>query len=211
MIIFVLGVLAFGLLAERLGYFERIERTLNEVRTGKETLFQTPVGWTDFEAYCESANSVFVSGGSLAALVPRYRPLFEQMAENGCKLRFVLLNPDSPALPAVAKWANAPAERFKSEIGVSLAHLRELIEICGPNIEVRLNNSVPALTIMGFNPMEQDGRIRVDLNLYQSPPARRLYFELARAPHNPQEEDWYQGFLSQFESLWKQSKPWTGQ
>jgi hypothetical protein len=38
MIIFVLGVLAFGLLAERLGYFERIERTLNEVRTNPRWL-----------------------------------------------------------------------------------------------------------------------------------------------------------------------------
>lgn len=204
-IVVVLGTLAFGLLAERLGYFERIEHGIDEIRNQKKTFLHIPVTWTDFEAYCSSAKEVFISGGSLAGLVPRYRPLFEQMAKKGCKLRFVLLNPASPSLPAIARWAGAPPERFKSEIQVSLAHLQELIATYGRNVEVRLNNAIPALTVMGFNPEGLDGRIRVDLNLYQCPPARRLYFELTRTPNNAEEEGWYQGFLAQFEMLWHQS------
>lgn len=202
-IVAVLGTLAFGLLAERLGYFERIENGINQIRNQKKTLLVLPVTWENFDAYCSSATEVFVSGASLGQLVPRNKALFEKMAERGCKFRFVLLNPDSPALPAVAKWAGASPERFKGAIEESLSDLQYLKGQYDKIVEVKLNDSIPALTIMGFNPKEVNGRIRVDLNLYQCPKRQRPYFELTHSPENPEEEERYQIFLSQFERLWK--------
>ncbi len=202
----VLAVLAFAMLAERVGYFERFEHALGEIGKGGKTCLKVPVDWAPFEQYVEAAEDISVSGGSLAQLVPRYKWLFEQKAMSGCKLRFILLDPNSAALPAVAKWAGAPVDRFKREIETSISYLGE-IAAAGHDIEIRLNKSVPAPTMMMFDASKLRGRIRVDLNLYQSPPARRLFFELTRAPYDIEEESWYQTFLAQYEKLWSESEP----
>jgi hypothetical protein len=209
-IIAVLGILAFGLLAERLGYLDRMEQKINDLSKAKVTFLRTPTGWADFEDYCESAKDIFISGGTLYALLHRYADRFEEMARRGCRIRIILLNPDNAALPAVAAWAGATPDRFKRELENSHDHLREILQKCGSNLEVRLNSAVPALTIMGFDPEEQGGRIRVDLNLHKCLPSRRQYFELTRSPHNTHEDNSYQGFLTQFNNLWQESEPWAG-
>lgn len=205
----VLGILAFGMLTERLGYFERFEQVLREIKQAEKPFLQIPVDWMPFEKYAKDAQEISVSGGTLAQLVPRYRDFFEQKARSGCKLRFILVNPDSAAIEAIARWAAAPPDRAKKEIGVSLSHLKQLKKT-GCDIEVRLNNSIPALTVMIFDASQTHGRIRVDLQLYQCSPARRPYFELTHAPFDEQEEDLFQNFLCQFETLWSQSEPWNG-
>jgi hypothetical protein len=202
----VLGVLAFAMLAERLGYFERFEQALRDIKQEKGPFLQVRADWVPFEKYARDAREISVSGGSLAQLVPRYREFFERKARSGCKLRFILLNPDSPALGAVAGWAAAPADRFKMEIGLSLSHLRQ-IKDTGCEIEVRLNDTIPALSVMIFDASKPHGRIRVDLQLYQCAPPRRPCFELTRAPYDQEEEDLFQDFLAQYERLWDQSTP----
>jgi len=209
-IIVILGTLSFGLLAERLGYFERIEKTLSLLQDKDNKFLKIPVSWVAFEKYCESAKEIIISGGSLAALVGRYRTLFQSMASNGTEFKFILLNPNNPALSAIAKWADAPPDRFQKEIEVTLAHLKELIDTCGPNIQVRLNNTIPALSVMAFNSREQDGIIHIDLLLYKSSPSRRLYFELTRSPYDIANEQSYQIFLEQLEKQWSEAEPWSG-
>jgi len=205
-ILSVLGVLAFAMLAERLGYFERFEQALAEIRQEKGPLLQIPIDWAPIENYAKGAQEFSVSGGSLAQLVPRYREFFEQRAKSGCKLRFILLNPRSAALEAVAGWAGAPPGRFKTEIEVSLSHLKQIKE-AGYKIEVRLNNTIPAVSVMMFDASKPHGRIRVDFHLYQCSAARRPCLELVHAPYDEQAENLFQSFLAQYERLWAQSTP----
>jgi hypothetical protein len=206
-ILAVLAVLASAMLAERIGYFERFEQVLEEIKQGRGLRLQVPVGWEDFERYAEAAKDISVSGGSLAQLVPRYKDFFGQKAKSGCKLRFILLDPNSATLEAVARWAGRPAGRFKGEIETSLSYLGE-IAAASRNIEIRLNKGIPAPTVMIFDASQSRGRIRVDLDLHQSTPARRLYFELTRAPSDADKESWYQSFLVQYEKLWSDSEPY---
>jgi hypothetical protein len=205
-ILSVLGVLAFAMLGERLGYFERFEQALREIKQNKGPLLQVSSSWAPFENYAKGAQEISVSGGSLAQLVPRYREFFEQRARSGCNLRFILLNPRSAALEAVAGWSASPPNRFRTEIEVSLSHLKQIKE-SGCKIEVRLNNTIPAVSVMMFDASKAYGRIRVDLQLYQCSPARRPWFELTHAPYDEQAEDLFQSFLAQYERLWAQSTP----
>jgi hypothetical protein len=208
-ILSVLGVLAFAMLVERLGYFERFEQALRDIKQERGPFLQVRSDWVPFEKYAKDAQEISVSGGSLAQLVPRYREFFEQKARCGCKLRFVLLNPDSAALEAVAGWAAAPPGRFKTEIGVSLSHLKQIRDT-GCEIEVRLNNTIPALSVMIFDASKPHGRIQVDLQLFQCAPPRRPCFELTHAPYDEEEEALFQDFLTQYETMWAQSTPWDG-
>ncbi|MFZ5515930.1 MAG: DUF5919 domain-containing protein [Candidatus Zhuqueibacterota bacterium] len=203
-ILFVLGVISFGMLAERLGYFERIEKTLGEIRRSEEPFLRIPVGWTDFEKYSDEAREIFVSGGSLAQLVPRYCNFFLKKAESGCKLRFILIDPASPAIESIAKWKGSTSKIFKNEIELSLEYLRKLIRT-NLDVEVRLNNSTSALTVMIFDASRPSGRIRVDLQLYQCSPEKRPFFELTHSQFYKQKENLYQNFLEQYSRLWDES------
>jgi hypothetical protein len=231
-IIFILGVLAIGQLAERLSFFERIENKVDEiafnvttpmsflerienkvdeiafnVTTPAEAIqLQRPTSYEDLEEYFKSATEICVSGGSFAAMVPRYTAgTFKDMAARGCKFRFVLLNPDSPVINQVATWANR--QFFEGEIRNSLSLLKVLRKNYPDSVEIRLNNTIPALTFLGIQ-FATKSLIRLDLNLYQCAPKDRLYFEIAS--DNPTQQFWHAEFKKQFELLWEQSKEWGG-
>ncbi|RIK78173.1 hypothetical protein DCC62_08160 [candidate division KSB1 bacterium] len=205
-ILFVLGVIAFAMLAERWGYFERMERALSEIRHGKRNFFNIPTDWTPFEAYAKPAQEILISGGSLAQLVPRYHKFFMQKAAEGCRIRFILTNPASPALKAIASWKGTNPNRFKSEIELSIDYLQELNN-SRYDIEARLSNAIPALTVMIFDASKPHGRIRVDLQLYQCSPERRPFFELTHHSIDEQEENLFRNFLDQFNKHWEDSIP----
>ncbi len=205
-ILFVLGVISFAMLAERWGYFERMEQTLKEIKHGKKAFFSIPTDWTPFEAYAKPAQEILISGGSLAQLVPRYHKFFMQKAIEGCKIRFILTNPDSPALAAIANWKGTNPNRFKTEIELSKDYLLELIN-SPHNIEARLSMAIPALTVMIFDASKPHGRIRVDLQLYQCSPERRPFFELTHDSIDDDEESLFRNFLDQFNKHWEDSIP----
>jgi hypothetical protein len=110
----VLGVLAFAMLAERLGYFERFEQALRDIKQEKGPFLQVRTGWVPFEKYARDAREISVSGGSLAQLVPRYgsslsgRPGLGASFDSFCLiptvLRWKLWRDGRRRLPIGSKW-----------------------------------------------------------------------------------------------------------
>ena len=204
-ILTLLAFLAIDAFIERLGALNEISESVSFIRSKiglKGLLHERSSEMPPLERYLEGAREFFVSGGSLAGLVPEYREFFREISEK-CDLRFILLNPDSPALDAVAKWADAQPERFRKEIEVTLLILGELIANGAP-LKVRLNNSIPALSVMIVDGSASHGKVRVGVNPHQCPPARRPFFELTRR----EDERFYLLFYERYEALWKQSEPW---
>jgi hypothetical protein len=205
-ILALLGLLTIDTFIERLGALDEISENVHIIRSKigeKEFLHVRSTEMPPLERYLEGAREFYVSGGSLAGLVPEYRQFLREISET-CDLRFVLLNPNSPALEAAANWAGAPPERFKKEIEVTLLILGELIADGAP-LQVRLNNSIPALSVMIVDGSAAHGRIRVGVNPHQCPPSRRPFFELTRGD----DERFYALFYERYEALWEESELWT--
>jgi hypothetical protein len=201
-------------LTESLGYFEQLSSEIKEVKDNlilpnDGIILKEPKGWQDLETDFRSASEIRMSGGSFKAIVPRYaraRSMFDELARTrGCRLRFILLDPESEALDAVAIWANNAARTFKTELKTSLQLLEDLQQ-ANPNVEVRVNKTVPALTFVGTKHGDSKSKIRLDLNMHQCPPESRLYFELNS--DNPGQRSWHDSFSRQFEELWNMSERW---
>ena len=204
-ILTLLALLAVDTFIERLGALKEISENVNFIRSKiglKGFLHDRSSEMPPLERYLEGAREFFVSGGSLAGLVPEYREFFREISER-CALRFVLFNPNSPALEAAANWAGAPPERFKKEIEVTLLILGELMADGAP-LEVRLNNSIPALSVMVVDGSAPHGKIRVDVNPHRCPPSRRPFFELTRR----EDERFYPLFYQRYQALWEESESW---
>lgn len=204
-ILTLLAFLAIDTFIERLGALDKISENVSFIRSRvglKGFLHDRSSEMPPLERYLEGARELLVCGGSLAGLVPEYREFLREISET-CDLRFVLFNPDSPALEAVAKWAGARPERFKKEIEVTLLILGELIANGAP-MKVRLNNSIPALSVMIVDGSAPHGKIRVGVHPHRCPPSRRPFFELTRR----EDERFYPLFYERYQGLWEETEPW---
>jgi len=196
-VIALLALLAADALSERLSVLERIESKLSCLSKPGGFLSDRSTQMPPLEEYLQGAKEFLVVGGSLAGLVPEYRDYFREIS-NGCALRFVLFDPDSPALESVAKWVGTQPEIFRKEIEIARSML-DILKAGGANIEVRMSNAIPSLTVMVVDGSQPHGKIRVSVNPYGCPPARRPFFELTRK----EDERWYRLFHDRYECLWR--------
>lgn len=212
LILLVLCAITLGLLAERLIYFDRLEKATQTqgqeikmlLEEGRRPVLEIPNSWAKFDNYAHDAEEICISGGSLSQLLHRSTHILKERAFAGCKIRIVLLDPESPALGAVAEWKGASEQQFKRELELSLGRLRELQQQM-PSIEVKLNRTIPALTMMMFDADKPTGKIRLDLQHYQCDPARRPCIEIVKSPHDKQKLNLFEDFKGQFERLWAHS------
>jgi hypothetical protein len=167
--------------------------------------FGTFLQWPPFSQYARDAHEIFVAGGSLDNLTQLFGGFLVEKAKAGCQVRLVLMDPESPAIPQVERWSDPDLTKdyYRKAICRSLRCLERNDR--DRKLKIRLNPSIPALTVMILDGSQPHGRIRVDIQPFQAVVEKRPVFELTR-----QGEDlrWYDLFYRQYsEKLWSRAKP----
>lgn len=204
-IVIILGVIAFDALTERLTVLEKIEGRLEGLSgggslRGRERL-QHPKLWIS------RAGAIDVAGISAISLTTVYGSFLEEQVREGCRFRFLLLD---PASDAVATWKSMVRETdaVEEDIQRSLQHLGSLrARAASPDqVEVRLARVFPPFSLFAVEPARKRGTMIVELHAHRAAVDQRPHLHLVRQ----QDEVWFSFFLTQFEALWEEAEPWQG-
>jgi hypothetical protein len=167
--------------------------------------FGTFLQWPPFNEYAKNACEILVVGGSLDNLTQLYGNFLVKKALDGCEVRLILMDPESPAIPQIELWSDPdlPQDYYRRAICRSLRHLAEIDK--KRKVKIRLNPSIPALAVVILDGSQPHGRIRVDIQPFQAVTVERPVFELT---HQGADLQWYNLFYRQYsEILWSVAKP----
>jgi hypothetical protein len=152
----------------------------------------------DIEEMAAGATEIAAAGITLVSIVtPRY-DFFTQKAREGCKLRFLLLDPDSLAAQV---WNSGQRIITTSEDNATtLKTLQRLMQNKGlkGKCEVRLTQFQLPFSIVITDPDKDQGRMNVEFLAYKTSLPRRPHIHLSRR----ESEKWFKFFSNQFEQLW---------
>jgi hypothetical protein len=132
------------------------------------------------------------------------------MILQGSRLRFLLLDPDSPCLGAIAYTHGISPETLRGDILGALNHLGLLVDVTPMghtkqgSIEIRLLQTIPNVSIVMRDYDRDIGEIRCELHIYKTDTTERPSFRLI-----PSDEEIYRRYRDAIERLWNDSKQWT--
>lgn len=158
--------------------------------------------YENFSVRFADAPSIAIHAYSMQTLVTSFMSFFVRKATEGCKLRFLLLNPNSAAVSVVAGVTEEGAQ-LRQDIERTVASLHRLL--AHTNVELRFT---PVPSPFGLVVADAEGsarRVEVELYAYDVVAADRPHFTLTPERDGP----WYEFFLTQFERLWKSARPYV--
>lgn len=193
----VLGLLAITSLGTRHFIKEKLD-SFQEKSSGLVSRSALP----PLEERGRDSKEIVIVGTTLySALIPNL-DFFEAKMKQGCKLRFLLLDPESPAVETLALISKVPNQ--KANIEQSLQALIELIALnktTKGNCEVRLSSAFLSFGMAGFDTEKDAGYINIQLYSYKT---------LGEIPNiilkRQDDPKWFDYFKKQFELLWTDSK-----
>ena len=151
------------------------------------------------------SHDLLLAGVALRRSVQPHRFLFLDRIKNGAKLRFLLINPESPDVEAIASmWKVAP-ENIRSSIEDTLHELQflknESKKIGAGSVEIRLLDREPSFSFALSNPKNANGVLRAGLRVYNHSAFTRPEWVLKP------DDKWFNTFVEICEALWKDAKP----
>ncbi len=196
-IITLLGLLAINSLTERLSFLEKIDSKLR-ISTGEDFLRkrqQLP----DLEKDCRTASELLIASVSSITLLHSKQTFFLEKLREGCKVRFLMVNPESDALLIWDQLIdmNVTCTDIKS----SLEYLRDFVET--GNCEVRFANIFLPFSMIMVDPHKSSAWAIVEFHGYRVK-YNRPHLIIRAEQHSV----WLEYYRNQVESLWEDSKPW---
>jgi hypothetical protein len=159
---------------------------------------------TPFEKLLENTRKVDFLGVSLVGIVVHYEAFLVQKAKSGCKMRFLIIDPDSSTINVniVGFWDKNPENR-KADVRRSIRTIKHLANI--GNVELRTTTvSIPySIIIKDKDTKFNQATVQVELYGYDVSPSELPHFFITAADN----EAWYAYFVQQYENLWKDGKP----
>ncbi|GAA3225326.1 hypothetical protein [Actinocorallia longicatena] len=158
----------------------------------------------ELDAQLASARRLLVTGVARNTFVHTRYSALERLLTSGCEIRFLLLDPASPAVETAAAryYANRSAESLRQRILHTLRLLEELRENTRGPLSVRLTDHPLAISLLAPDPAPE------------GPPAPALHLEYYsyRAPSQPKfslppASPWTPHFLTEAEALWTTATP----
>ncbi len=207
-----LGVLAVDTLIERLGYLERIENRITElknkleVKTSADNLFRTRSELPAMTTWLTQYDEICFLGVNLNAIVHSYTRQIEEGAKNGKHFRFILVDPESnsPWDTVAARSFTEPNAANQRQLAAdSLAILKRISNnVPKKSIEVRLiNYDLPCSYSIGDGNTER-GKVIVEFFNYKISAGERQHITLLKQTEPIQ----FRFHLQQFETIWKGAK-----
>jgi hypothetical protein len=149
----------------------------------------------------DGAIKVDILGGSLFRLANEYRSLFEKLAESGCKLRFLLTDPETDA----AEFLSSAVVYESSDVSTYRAQMRAtLVGLCGLTVhyphssQVKLYAIAPPFSLVMVEKENEISTIQVELYPFRIPARDRPMFLLEKQ----RDPRLHRLFASQFEAMW---------
>jgi hypothetical protein len=155
-----------------------------------------------FENFLEDAKQVDIFGMSLMPIITAYWGCLSEKAKARCKLRFLLVDPDCPAVSAAMGSVEDTLHlrpNVKEDIQNSVRRLEPLLEM--GNAELRFTSFAPSFGLLITDPGKPNGKTQVELYAYGISPGDRPHFVITQAY-----EPWYDFFTQQFERLWESAR-----
>jgi hypothetical protein len=133
-------------------------------------------------------------------LLNQYHNTFEQLSRSGCETRILFVDPSSEA----CKLLYSNLEMYRSNIAAAASHLKELRQVCGRQLEVRVIQYVPTVSIITVEkPDPQQSFVQVQLYFLHG--ALGWDRPIFRVSHG---DKWYRVFQDEFSKLWSDSEKW---
>lgn len=156
-----------------------------------------------FERLLENTNKVDFLGVSLVGVVVHYEAFLVQKAQSGCKMRFLLIDPESLTIGVCTGFWDKNPENRKADVRRSIRTIKRLADI--GNVELRTTRvSLPySIIIKDKDTKFNQANVQVELYGYGVSPSEQPHFALTSAS----DETWYTYFVQQYEKLWNDGKP----
>jgi len=179
----------------------RLEQVLANENVGLDSLVVSRRDLPPLETRLIGAKRIAISGGSLFRLVNEYKNLFEQLAQGGCQLRFIMTDPDTDAaefLSAAVSYESNSVDAYRAHMRDALTGLSMLVQRFPHSCQLRLSTVAPPFSLVMVERDATKSTIQVELYPFSIPARDRPIFLLN------QEEDprLFNFFSSQFETLW---------
>ena len=196
-ILFVLALLAFDALIERIKVVEKIEDRLE--RLEKPSILRPRTDLVKLDVLTTGAKSLDACGATLVSLVPPQRDFLLKQLNAGMKMRFVVLDEKSLAWE-VWNQVEVPTPHDLETTLHTLSYIMKKKET--GSIEVRV-----APYVLPSSLVITDGQMNVEFayNGGLAELSSRPNIHIAKAI-SPQ---WFDFFRDRFEELWKASTPYT--
>jgi hypothetical protein len=198
----VLGLLAIATLGTRYHIEKQLQRFTLSPPSGLRGRSELP----SFRERGNSASEIIIVGVSLISAVTPNLDFFEQAMKSGCKIRFLLLDPASPAIQTWTMLSKFPD--IQLDIRQTLKSLDILVQMKGEtrgSCEVRLAPVFLPFGVAAFDPNKENGLMNVESLIYKGYLGDRPHILLTKAG----DAKWFDFFKSQYEQLWDDSKIWT--
>ncbi|HBG74918.1 MAG: hypothetical protein A2X25_07545 [Chloroflexi bacterium GWB2_49_20] len=202
-IIALLALLAVDGLTERLSILEKIEAQLGSYTMG-ETLMSRSKLLPPSEIASSASEIAFVGVSGISIFV-NHLGFFEQKFISGCKLRFILLDPESPSLQT---WnLMSKVTTTETDIKSALELLKGLVRAkkAKGKCEIRLLKVYVPFGLLISDPYKDNGQMNVEFYTYKTTLSDRPHIQLSRT-HDRQ---WFEFYVKQFEEIWSDSQEWT--
>lgn len=201
-IILLLALLAVDSLVERQGILQKLADRL-EGNPGA-TPIKSRAEMPPLQDQLQGAKEVRLFAVSGISLLQAHLSLFKRKVEEGCALKVLLLDPESPF---VASWsAMVKAPRAKSDIESMLDVLEKLRATTHGrgSCQLRVSHTSPPFSMFVVDPLGDSGRMFLDFHSIGGPLAERPMVVLRRTHHT----HWFDFFVEQFNSAWIDAKEW---
>jgi hypothetical protein len=212
----ILGLLATAILIEKLGKLRRIEHYTeltheylikNGASPSLDAIFLDRKALPPLEKRLQFSKEVIFTGGSLCRISTEYLGFLEQKAQEGCKLKFLLVEPQSTAACLVAQYVvyeiNNPTA-YDEQIRNSLTNLGKLKQKYEKLVEIKVSQGVPPFGLIAADPRKNHGTVQVELYTLAVPTRNRPEFTLLK----DRDPYWYEFFLNQFDQMWDRATDW---
>lgn len=195
----VLGLLAISMLGSRY----RLEEIAGSLEN-EQSLLKPRTEFLSFEERGQNVSEIVIVGISLI-IIYSHLSFFEKKLQQGCKLRFLLLDPDSQAVNTFMLMA--PRKGVLRDIANTFdvfEHLRQREASTSGKVEARLSSVFLPYGIAAFDPSKKSGHMTVEPLVYKTGLDSRPHFILTKA----RSEHWFEFYQKQYELLWADSREW---
>jgi hypothetical protein len=208
-IILLLALLATTTILDRLKYLNKITK----IYSIAEAIAQDPIpadrflkpGLPDLTSYLVKAKSIDICGVTINRSIQRYLNILEERLNSGCKIRAILIDPNSIAPEhAESKSRSTDARTYRSKIALTLHYLHELKKktlSSSGTLSVRVVPFDPSFGMFIINGDDSDGIIACEIYQHSSNdpcPSFQL---------NAIDKNWFTFFRRQYSVMWEKGVP----
>ena len=206
-ILLVLTLLVFGSLANRIS-MRRVEDSISRIAPQNSLLSSLAFSGENLRQIFRESESIDISGISLYRLIPFYHDDILYALKKGCRLRVLLVNPESTAMQ-MSSFRGIYQNSIDTE-KQQVQSTREFLEnlernTTNINIELRAIDLLPSYGLTIVHPRNKSQKAHCLARIFPFRASSEKTPAIKPDPVN--DKFWFDFFVEQFEKMWAVSQP----